>query len=64
MPIVSGLILLLENIFGLLVSSLGGTRGGIFAATPFDVPPGPISLLPAGLKGLKLNFLLLLMERA
>ncbi len=54
-PMVSGLTLLLENIFGLDVSSLGGTRGGIFAATPFRVPPGILSVGP--LKLLYLYFL-------
>lgn len=58
-PIVSGLRLLRENIWGLWVSSLGGTRGGILAATPLEVAPGPRSLLPAGLKGLNPNLLLL-----
>lgn len=45
-PIVCGLILLLENMFGLEVSNLGGIRGGILAATPFLVPPGRLSVEP------------------
>lgn len=45
-PIVSGLMLLLENMFGLEVSKRGGILGGILAATPFLVPPGLLSVGP------------------
>lgn len=38
-PISSGLMLLLENIFG-SVKRRGGTLGGTFAAIPLGVPPG------------------------
>jgi hypothetical protein len=48
-PIISGLMLLLENIFGLDISNRGGTfganRGETFAATPLTVPPGPVRFL-------------------
>ena len=41
-PIVSGLILLRENMLGLVVSIRGGTGGATLAAIPLDVPPGPV----------------------
>jgi hypothetical protein len=45
-PIVSGLMLLLENMLGLEISSLGGTLGGDLPAIPFGFHGSPLSVGP------------------
>ncbi len=45
-PIVSGMMLLLENMLGFEISSRGGTFGGTLPAILVGVPSGPLSTGP------------------
>lgn len=44
-PIVSACMLLRENMLGEVDGPLGGTCGGILAARPLGVPPGPYTIV-------------------